>query len=119
MISGFKVIREGMDSSVLKASQDRNYITSSGHSRKSNFHATKTHINSSPLANSGSVPLLDLSKMFPTCLVLLFWVFEDVSNGEPPPSTCHHRANNSEHKTAPSSPIEVGDHGRYGSLDIC
>ena len=67
IIWGFKVIREGMDASLLKASQDRNYITSSGRSRKSNFHATKTNINSSPLANSGSVPLLDLSKMFPTC----------------------------------------------------
>lgn len=71
---GFKVIREGMDSSLLKASQDRNYITSSGHSRKSNFHAPKT--SSSPLRNTdivwGDVPFLDLPKMFPTCLVLFF-----------------------------------------------
>lgn len=57
-----------MDSSLLKASQDRNYITSSGHSRKSNFHAPKT--SSSPLRNTdivwGDVPFLDLPKMFPT-----------------------------------------------------
>lgn len=71
MIWGFKVTREGMDSSLLKASQDRNYSTSSRHSRKSNFHAPKT--NSSPLANSGSVPLLDLPKMFPTGLVTVLF----------------------------------------------